>query len=375
MSVHRIEEWEVSWRERGKERTRRFPTEKKAREFARTRRTDAGRPATRRRVQWRVVWCESGRGSAQRQRSFDRKRDAEDLDREIKRRKRLGELALWEHRNRTVRELAREWCAKYAVPNLAEHTLDGYEPVLTKHVVVRMGDHRVGEVTPEVADLRAQLERAGVGRHTVRISLVGLQAMFRQAVAWGWVPTNPVKTVPKPSAKRERAVVCLAPTQVEAIRAALIDQDRLYAATLVNLVAYQGLRVPEEVLALEVRHVRQNTLLVEQRNIKGKIVGGQKVCGFHPRAIDWSSRRDVTSASTWSPAASAQGCSSHASTKRRGSRTTTRTGPAGSGTPRARRLGSIACRRTTCGTPTPRCRSGRACRSRRSPSRWGTRRR
>jgi integrase len=35
-----------------------------------------------------------------------------------------------------------------------------------------------------------------------------------------------------------------------------------------------------------VKHVRKNTLLVEQRNIDGKIVGGQKVRGFHPRAID-----------------------------------------------------------------------------------------
>ncbi|MGH2764194.1 MAG: hypothetical protein ACRDL4_02225 [Thermoleophilaceae bacterium] len=34
------------------------------------------------------------------------------------------------------------------------------------------------------------------------------------------------------------------------------------------LVAYQGLRIPEEVLALEVRHVRANTLLIEQRNLQ-----------------------------------------------------------------------------------------------------------
>jgi integrase len=55
---------------------------------------------------------------------------------------------------------------------------------------------------------------------------------------------------------------------------------------MVSLVAYQGLRTPEELLGLEVKHVRKNTLLVEQRNIDGKIVGGQKVRGFHPRAID-----------------------------------------------------------------------------------------
>jgi hypothetical protein len=33
---------------------------------------------------------------------------------------------------------------------------------------------------------------------------------------------------------------------VEAIRAVLLAEEKLYAATLASLVAYQGLRVPEE---------------------------------------------------------------------------------------------------------------------------------
>lgn len=134
-----------------------------------------------------------------------------------------------------------------------------------------------------------------LGRHSVRQSLVVLQAMYEQAIRWGWVPTNPVKAVKKPPAKRERAVLCLAPSEVEAIRAVLVARGKQYAATMVSLVAYQGLRVPEELLALECRHVRRNTLLVEQRNIDGRIIGGQKVRGFHPRAIDLLDpvRRDV----------------------------------------------------------------------------------
>jgi integrase len=119
--------------------------------------------------------------------------------------------------------------------------------------------------------------------------------MYEQAIRWGWVQTNPVKAVKKPSAKRERAVVCLAPAQVEAIRGVLIGRGKLYAATMVSLIAYQGLRTPEELLAMEVKYLRKNTLLVEQRNIDGEIVGGQKVRGFHPRAIDLLEpvRRDV----------------------------------------------------------------------------------
>ena len=92
--------------------------------------------------------------------------------------------------------------------------------MLVTHIEPRLGSMRVGEVSAEVvADFRAKLEAAGVGRHCVRQSMVVLQAMFEQAIRWGWVQTNPVKAVKKPSAKRERAVVCLAPAQVEAIRA------------------------------------------------------------------------------------------------------------------------------------------------------------
>jgi hypothetical protein len=215
---------------------------------------------------------------------------------------------------------------------------------------------------------------------------VVLQAMFKQAVAWGWVQTNPVKAVAKPSGKRERAVVCLGPSQVEAVRAALLAKEKLYAATFVSLVAYQGLRVPEEVLALEVKHVRAKTLLVEQRNIAGTIVAGQKVRGFHPRAVDWvePARRDVTEyllalglrSGPLFPRADGEPWKLHdyknwcrrvwhppSSRRRRNPRR------------RARRAGARGSLPTTCGTRSPRCRSGPGCRSPSWPSRWATRRR
>ncbi len=55
---------------------------------------------------------------------------------------------------------------------------------------------------------------------------------------------------------------------------------------MVSLTAYAGLRCPEEVLGLEVRHVGRRTVLVEQRNIDGRIIPGQKVKGARPRAVD-----------------------------------------------------------------------------------------
>lgn len=199
----------------------------------------------------------------------------------------MGELALYEQRNRSVRELSKEWWAKYVVPNLAHWTRVGYKRMLVNHIEPRLRvDEGRRDQPGDRCGLSGRLEAAGVGRHSVRQSMVVLQAMFEQAIRWGWVATNPVKAVRKPSARRQRAVVCLAPGRVEAIRSVPMEEGRLYAATMVSFVAYQGLRVPEELLAVEVRYVRRNTLLIEQRNIDGQIVGGQKVRGFHPRAID-----------------------------------------------------------------------------------------
>ncbi len=246
---------------------------------------------------YRIRWYVAGHGSPKRQRTFSRKRDAERFAAEIERRKEIGELVLFDQANRTVEELAKEWWRRHVVPNLAEWTRRGYRPLLTKHIQPRLGFYRLREVSPEViADFRADLEAAGVGRHAVRVSMVILQSMFKHAIRWRWVPgPNPVQQVEKPSGRRERAVVCLAPAQVESIRAWLLDRDKLYAATMVSLVAYAGLRTPEELLALEVRHVRRNIVLVEQRNIDGMIIAGQKVRGFHPRAVDLVEpvRRDV----------------------------------------------------------------------------------
>ena len=248
---------------------------------------------------YRVRWYIAGRESPRRQKTFPagtRRKQVETFVANLEIRRAMGELALYEQRKRPLRDLSREWWAKYAVPNLADWTRVGYKRMLVKHIEPRLGSMPVGEITPEViADFRARLEAAGVGRHSVRQSMVVLQAMYEQAIRWGWIGTNPVKAVKKPTAKRERAVQCLAPTEVEAIRSELIRAGKPYAATMVSLVAYQGLRVPEELLALEVRHVRRNTVLVEQRNINGRLVGGQKVRGFHPRAIDLLDpvRRDV----------------------------------------------------------------------------------
>ncbi len=64
----------------------------------------------------------------------------------------------------------------------------------------------------------------------------------------------------------------------------MLRDGRVGDAVIVSTLAYAGLR-PQEALALEWRHVRARTLVVEQKNVDGRIMPGQKT-GRPPRSID-----------------------------------------------------------------------------------------
>ena len=120
------------------------------------------------------------------------------------------------------------------------------------------------EITPlTVTRFRAELEQAGVGDETIRRCLVLLQGILARAVEWQRIGSNPVRAVRKPRTRRNRAVTPLAPSAVEALRREMLARGRFDGATLLSLLAYAGLR-PEEALALQWRHVRERTLLIEQ---------------------------------------------------------------------------------------------------------------
>jgi integrase len=88
------------------------------------------------------------------------------------------------------------------------------------------------------------------------------------AVEWQVVDRNPVRTARKPRASSARAAVIAEPEQVEATRAVLVASGREPA--LLVLLAYAGLR-PGEALALEWRHVRERTLVIEQAVSDGRV--------------------------------------------------------------------------------------------------------
>jgi integrase len=194
-----------------------------------------------RRGKYEVRWREGGR---QRSRSFAKKGDADAFELDVKRRRQLGPLAAGVIQSRlTLAQFVRdEWWPRYAVPNLKPSTRRRYLEVWGTHLLPRVGDYQLREITPTlVEDLCGQLRAAGVGVQTQRKTLMLLQGILRRAVVRGLIPANPVSVVDKPRQPPSRRPEPLEPHTVEAIRSRLRQRD----ATLISLLAYAGLR-PDE---------------------------------------------------------------------------------------------------------------------------------
>ena len=211
-------------------------------------------------VVWRVRWRQ---GSRNRSKVVGRKRDAEAFDAELRRRKRTGELAQLDAGKEPLREFGEEWWSLHAQPNLARSTLELYAMLWDTHILPRLGEVPLRELTPEVVNrFRVELEADGVGRVSVRKALTLLHGVLQRACEWGRIASNPVSAVRKPAGGRSRAVTPLSPETVEGMRDWLLRRGLVRDATLVSVLAYAGLR-PGEALALTWAHVRGRTMLVE----------------------------------------------------------------------------------------------------------------
>jgi hypothetical protein len=128
---------------------------------------------------YRLRWYIAGRGSPRRQKTFPhgtRKKQVEAFAANLEVRRAMGELALYEQRKRPLRDLSREWCPKHAVPNLADWTGIGYKRMLVNNIEPRLGGLPVGEISPEVvADFRAELLARGKLYAATMVSLVAYQ--------------------------------------------------------------------------------------------------------------------------------------------------------------------------------------------------------
>jgi integrase len=240
---------------------------------------------------WEVRWRER---ASQRSRRFDRRGDALDFDAELRRRRQLGPLAFQQLTSRGGPTLgwwiAERWAPEHAV-TLAPSTRERYANVYAVHIAPWLDDVPLAELT--VAVLRGwQAERikAGVGPGTIDKCRTLLSSVLRHAAESEAIAGNPLSLVRAPKQHHRDAVQPLAPATVERIRAAMLDppsrqisasvpgqrrrrhyelpalgtpQTRRRDATIVSLIAYAGLR-PGELRALRLGDIRQRTILVHR---------------------------------------------------------------------------------------------------------------
>jgi integrase len=146
----------------------------------------------------------------------------------------------------------------YYEHRLAAATKAAYRVIWNRHVLPRLGAMRLREISPrEIAALRAELHRRGVGDPTITRALSILQGMLKYAVVEGRISVNPASVVEKPRQRTDGWPEPLDPIVVERICGLLEPRDQL----IVALMAYAGLR-PQELCALRWEHVRSGKLRV-----------------------------------------------------------------------------------------------------------------
>jgi hypothetical protein len=157
------------------------------------------------------MWREDGR---QRSRTFDRRRDAEAWDREVKRRRQLGPLAVSQltERGPTLGEwIADRWAPEHGA-TLTPRTRERYASSYALHAAPWLDDAPIRDLT--VSRLRAwQADRAarGVSAHAIVRTRTFLSSVLRHAAESEAIPANPLALVRAPRGEHHDEVVPLAP--------------------------------------------------------------------------------------------------------------------------------------------------------------------
>jgi integrase len=212
---------------------------------------------------WRVRWKEGDRWQS---RTFDRKRDADALDTEIRRHRRLGTLHALDAGAEPLTEYVTTVWAPVFASQLAPKTRSIYATIYDRHIGPTLGSVPLRELNPEtISRWQSDLLAVGVGHAAVRKAMALLGSILQRAAAAQRIQANPARLVRKTPMPRRSEVRPLAPVTVERMRAASEPRD----ATLIGVLAYSGVR-PGEALALRWGDIRQRTILVERSIALGK---------------------------------------------------------------------------------------------------------
>ena len=213
--------------------------------------------------------------------TFDRKSDAQNFDAWQRRRRQLGKAAVPD--DVKLCEFVETYWQLHAVPNLSEATRDLYGRIWDLHILPRLGEYGVREITPKrLIRFRADLENAKLGTATIVKAMTIVQSILSFAVSEELVEYNAAAGVPKPRYTRAREPHIFMPPGVEQIRANLNLRD----ATLVSVLAYSGPRPDEVVCRLAWDDIGEQAIrYVDTKRLQGSASRPLRTARRRPRGV------------------------------------------------------------------------------------------
>ena len=210
-------------------------------------------------VRWEVVYRDPS--SRQRSKSFVRKVDAQRYANSVETDIERSDWIDPQGAKQSFGEWANRWIA--TTTHLKPTTQQGYESIVTKHLLPRFGELPIGSIDhPIVLAFLSDLQASGAAAGTVRNVRDATRLIFDLAVRSGIVKTNPVKGAKAPRS-RPNEMVFLDADQVAALADAIIEPPVLRRrrtqdkpnypeyGLLVRFAAWTGLRAGE-IVALRV---------------------------------------------------------------------------------------------------------------------------
>ncbi|WP_030252955.1 tyrosine-type recombinase/integrase [Streptomyces violens] len=237
---------------------------------------DKGATATGKR--WVVRYREpGGRTARQREKSFDRKRDALDFATKVENDKRENTYVDPTAGRVSVSQYAESWLAsKVGAPG----TLVGYEQIMRLHVLPHLGNKPMAKVTAaDVEALFARWRHDGAKPNTIACRRIALSGLFSHAARHKRIATNPVREAQAPQAPvvsvDERAL-----PSFEEI-SALAEKIGPRLEPCVWLMACCGLRIGES-LGVFPEDIRDGTLRLRRQVTLVKDTCGKYVAQYAP---------------------------------------------------------------------------------------------
>ncbi len=212
-----------------------------------------------------VRWRE---GARHRSRSFTSEADAARFDAEVKRRMELGDVVLSRSDVPTLHVEAVSWLAHKR--GLSKSTERLYANTIEQQIDPELGDYNLLDLRSRVLEtwLHGVIEKHGT--RSAQIAYNVLSQILDRAARDELVPSNRLKLIPRPR-HAKKIPIALTPKQVEALRTHFLGTRRPRNATLVSLIAYAGLRPPQEPLGLMWADLDGRKLHVRRRNVYGKL--------------------------------------------------------------------------------------------------------